>query len=97
MTLWTEEEEKYLREALRAGKKPADVKLAGRTQSAISVKMSRMRYQKQKRWTDRERKILKEFYNNIPMEELLEKLPGRTAGSVRGQVSRLKAKKLIRK
>ena len=45
-----------------------------------------MQQYKNKPWTKEERQTLKDYYCNIPMDELLEKLPGRTAGSGRSQV-----------
>ena len=93
MSLWTETEEAEIRKAIYAGKKATEVQLPGRTTAAIAAKMSRMRgNDKTKPWTQEERQILVEYYKEIPMKALLDMLPGRTAGSVRGQVSWLKAR-----
>lgn len=92
MSLWTEEEIVKLRQALAEGKKASEVQLEGRSAASIAAKMSRLRKNKTKPWTTAERQILVDYYKIIPMEQLLEMLPERTAGSVRGQASWLKAR-----
>jgi len=95
MSLWTEKEVEIILEGMAAGLKPSELvdKLPGRNLNAVSVKMSRLRSgTKQKSWGQSERQILVEYYNKCSMEELMEMLPGRTAGSIRGQVSYLRAR-----
>jgi len=90
---WTDAEIKILLAAIYEGKKSTEVDLPGRSASSIAAKMSRLRGKsKQKGWSHEEREILKENYNKLKMSELLELLPERTAGSVRGQVSFLRAR-----
>lgn len=90
---WTKEEISIIQKAIAAGLKSTEITLPGRSQSAIAAKMSRLRGKNKKQpWSHEEREILKNFYGEITMNELLEKLPGRTAGSVRGQVSFLRAR-----
>lgn len=45
---------------------------------------------KKAQWTHQERQILKDSYGVIKMEELLEKLPGRTENSIYKQVQYLR-------
>lgn len=94
--LWTEDEIKIIYDAINEGKKAVDIvdKLPGRNVNAISVKMSRLKGREKRKsgWTHEEREILKKYYKECTTEELLEKLPGRTAGSIRGQVSYLRAR-----
>ena len=49
-----------------------------------------MKQYTKKPWSIRERVLLKEYYNNCTVEELLELLPGRTENSIRKQVSYLR-------
>jgi len=45
-----------------------------------------------KTWQQKEVEILRKYYNQIPMEELLEKLPGRTENSIYKKVQYLRKK-----
>ena len=47
---------------------------------------------KMKTWQQKEVEILRKYYNQIPMEELLEKLPGRTENSIYKKVQYLRKK-----
>ena len=90
--MWTEIEIKIVLKAIAAGLKPVDIQhaLPSRSLSAITVKMCRLRSNKQAPWSHEEREILREFYGRVSSQDLLELLPGRTKGSIRGQVSYLR-------
>ena len=45
---------------------------------------------KKKPWADEERYILKKYYGVLTLEEVLAKLPGRTASSVYSQIAYLR-------
>jgi len=49
-----------------------------------------MKIYKKKPWTTTERKLLALHYFNIPLEELMELIPGRTETAIRNQVSYLR-------
>lgn len=50
-----------------------------------SIAMSNEQYDK-KPWSKLERNILKQYYGEIPIKSLIDKLPGRTEKSIRSQV-----------
>jgi len=45
-----------------------------------------------KNWNRKERKILRENYNRIPIDQLMKLLPNRTKSSIVSQVSYLRSK-----
>ena len=46
-------------------------------------------------WKSREVEVLRKYYNEVPMHELLEMLPGRTENSIYKKVQYLRKKGFI--
>lgn len=87
---WNQQEEKYLMDNWRQSDVEIIMKVLNRTEDSVVRKAQRLglntykdpnEYLK-KRWSVEEQKILHEFYQLKPMNELLTFLPGRTRESI---------------